>query len=392
MTVSDIPARSLAVLAWSLVFLASPGCPSDADDDTAGDDDTASDDDVSQDDDTGGDDDTSGDDDTATPPDPMELGELVVVCDGEDPDVAVDSQGHLHLVYTRGGDTWYREVVLPGDLGTEFLVGDGGDPQVALDGAGMAHVVMGALSYGRWNGAGFDTQVLTAAWRKPRLAVDGQDRIHATVSRDPSPRIILFVLQGGELQAGPIEVGEDNNGGIDFDSQDLAHITWRDGSVYHTTWSLDGGAGEATLLHPSSDFSWVAVDTRDDSLHVVNTVREGEGLHYRTATSGAWSAEQVVAYDEVIGVDDPDNVGPTLDVDRAGNKYVAFAGRDRLPYFFRIDASGQVSSIERLDPEFGSLSGGKYENPNVGAHPDRAGACVAWGDIQVLVRCVGVEG
>jgi hypothetical protein len=372
------------------ILLLLAGCPLDQDDDDGGDD-IADDDATADDDDTGGDDDTSGDGDTTMPPDPMELGELAVVCDGEDPDVALDAAGHLHVVYVRGGDTWYREVVLPGDLGTEILVGDGQDPQVALDGAGLPHVVMGALSYGRWNGAGFDTQVLTEAWRKPRLAVDSEDRVHATVSRDPSPRIVMFVLEGGEVQEGPIEVGEDNNGAIDFDSQDMGQITWRDGSVHHTTWSVVTGVGPTTELHASSDFSWVAVDTRDDSVHVVNTVRSGEGIHYRTAAGGAWSAEQVVAYDEVIGVDDPDHVGPTVDVDRSGNKYVVFAGRERVPYFFMVDASGQVSSVERLDPDFGSLSGGKYKNPNVAAHPDRAGACIAWGDLQVLVRCVGVE-
>jgi len=384
------PIRRITRLVAVLAALAS-GCASGVGDDDSAplDDDSApGDDDATADDDAG--DDTVGDDDTSVPPDPMALGELVVVCDGEDPDVAVDAAGHLHVVYERDGDTWYREVVYPTDVGTEIQVGDGDDPQVVVDSAGHPHVVMGALSYGRWNGTGFDTQVLTEAWRKPRLAVDVQDRVHATVSRDPSPRILLFVLQGGALQAGPIEVGEDNNGGIDFDGQGLAHITWRDSSVYYTTYSVESGAGDVTQLHGSSDFSWIAVDTRDDTVHVVNTVRNGEGIHYRTASGGVWDAEQVIAYDEVIGVDNPDNVGPTIDVDRSGNKYVAFAGRDRIPYFFVVDAPGQVSTVERLDPDFGSLSGGKYKNPNVGAHPDRPGACVAWGDIQVLVRCVGV--
>ena len=389
-TVRGLPATMLAGLAAALMALA-PGCAAEYDDDTAGDDDVAADDDTSPaDDDAVDDDDTSGDDDTSTPPDPMELGELVVVCDGEDPDVAVDTQGHLHVVYERDGDTWYREVVYPADLGTEIRVGDGDDPQVVVDGNGQPHVVMGALSYGRWNGTGFDTQQLIEAWRKPRLAVDSQNRIHVTVSRDPSPRIILFVLEGGAVVTGPVEVGEDNNGAIDFDSQDLAHLTWRDSSVYYTTYSVEAGAGEVTQLHGSSDFSWIAVDTRDDTLHVVNTVRNGEGIHYRTAAGGVWDAEQVIAYDEVIDVDNPDNVGPTIDVDVHGSKYVAFAGRDRIPYFFMVDDAGVVSAVERLDPDFGSLSGGKYKNPNVGAHPQRAGACVAWGDIQVIVRCVGL--
>jgi hypothetical protein len=376
----------LVVISVGLASL--PGCPSRVDDDT-GDDDVADDDSASADDDAG--DDDTGDDDTGEPTDPMALAELVVVCDGEDPDVAVDAEGHLHVVYERDGETWYREVVYPDDTGSEIHVGDGDDPQVVVDGNGMPHVVMGALSYGRWNGSGFTAQQLTDAWRKPRLAVDGQNRIFATVSRDPSPRVILFELFGGAVTAGPIEVGEDNNGAIDCDSADGLHLTWRDYAVYHAPYDPATGAGEATQLHGSSDFSWIAVDTRDDSLHVVNTVRYGEGIHYRTATGGVWGAEQVIGYDEVIGVDDPDNVGPTIDVDRLGNKYVAFAGRDRIPYFFMVDVAGGVSSVERLDPDFGSLSGGKYENPNVGAHPDREGACVAWGDGQVMVRCVGVR-
>ncbi len=99
------------------------GCPSGDDDDTtAGDDDVVDDDDSSADDDTG--DDDSGDDDTAEPPDPMALAELLVVCDGEDPDVAVDDDGHLHVVYERGGETWYREVVYPDRAGACVAWGD----------------------------------------------------------------------------------------------------------------------------------------------------------------------------------------------------------------------------------------------------------------------------
>jgi hypothetical protein len=43
-----------------------------------------------------------------------------------------------------------------------------------------------------------------------------------------------------------------------------------------------------------------------------------------------------------------------------------------------------------LDPEEGSLSGGKFENPNVGSEPDRRGAFVAWGNGQVYLRGIGL--
>jgi len=322
----------------------------------------------------------------------MQLGALLVICDGEDPDLTVGSGGELHLVYQRDGGTWYRRVDYPETVGDEYYVGDGGDPQLVLDSGGQPHVVMGALTYGRWTGAGFETQTLAAAWRKPRLAIDSQDRVYATVSREQSPRVNLYALQSGALLAGPVEVGQDNNGGIDVDSQGLIHISWRDSSVYYVNYDLQAGVSGATELHGSSDFSWIAADHRDDSLHLVNTVRHGEGIHYRRCTEGVWSQEQVVAYDEVAGVDDADNTGPTIDVDISGNKYVAFAGRDRVPWFFVIDAAGAVSEVQLLDPEQVSVSGGKYQNPNVGAHPDRYGACVAWGDGLVVVRCIGISG
>ncbi len=317
----------------------------------------------------------------------QDLGPRVSMGPGNDPDVAVDSTGRLHLVYERGGSTYYRTLDYPETVGDEVLIGAGGDPQVALDSRDEPHVAMGALEYARWNGAGFTAPLhLMDAWRKPRLAIDSQDRVHVTVSRLDAPRVVLLVLANGVVIAGPDPVGDDNNGAVDVDGADTAQLTWRASSVYHNTYTVGGGAGGSTELHRSSDFSWIAVDLRDDSLHVVNTVAWGEGIHYRYRAGGAWSDRQTVALDEVTGVDDPDNVGPTIDVDRDGIKYVAFAGRGRVPYWFRVDTAGRPSGVFLLDPDGGSLSGGKYRNPNVGAHPGRAGAYVAWGSGTVYVR------
>ncbi len=319
-----------------------------------------------------------------------QLGPRVTVASGSDPDVAIDSAGGLHVVYARAGATYYRQVDYPDSVGAEYYVGSGDDPQVAVDSLDRPHVVMGAVRYSRWNGSGFIPPITVAnAWRKPRLAIDSQDRVHVTVSRIDSPRVILYVIDDDVVISGPDAVGDDNNGAIDFDGADVAQLTWRSYSVYHNTYTMGGGAGSSQSLHPSSDFSWIAVDRRDDSLHVVNTVRYGEGIHYRAKTAAGWGSTQTVALAEVSGVDDADNVGPTIGADVDGYKVVAFAGRARVPYYFVVGPDNVPGDTFPLDPENGSLSGGKFENPNVGAHPGRPGAFVAWGNGTAYVRSVG---
>ena len=326
-------------------------------------------------------------------PDPTGLGPGMSMGEGKDPDVAVDSLGHLHVVYSRDHSTYYRKVVYPSDPGTEILVGGGSDPQVVVDSLDRPHVVMGAVSYSRWTGSGFAAPMnIFSGWRKPRIAVDGLDRVYITISRQvpETERVLLFVVEDGTVIVDSQVVGHDNNGAVDCDSNNTAHITWRDGRVGYTSYSIEAGIGISQMLHPSSDFSWCAVDLRDNSVYVVNTVRGGGGIHYRFLVGEDWSAEAVIAEAEVTGVDDPDNVGPTIDVDQRGYKYVTFAGRDRIPYYFVVGPDDAASAVLRLDPEGGSLSGGKYENPNVGSRPDMTGAFAAWGSGTVYVRGIGV--
>ncbi len=335
-------------------------------------------------------------DEEVTPPrDPFAAGPKMYLDSGDDPDVAVDFDGNLHLVYERDGSTFYRKALYPYDAGEENLVGKGGDPQVAVDSSGNPHVVFGALQYAHWTGAGFAPPAnLFNGWRKPRIAIGPQDTVFATVSRNVDKniedRVILFIIKSGIVQAGPVPVGNDNNGGLDCDGAGTLHLTWRSSSVYHNSYTETAGLGAHTQLHPSSDFSWIAVDLRDDSLHVVNTIKGGGGIHYRYRGPAEWSEPWVLAVEQVVGVDDPDNVGPTIDIDSGGYKYITFAGAERVPYYLVIGPGGEQSPVSPLDPEQGSLSGGKFENPNVGCHPDRPGGFVAWGDDSVFVRGLGL--
>jgi hypothetical protein len=322
--------------------------------------------------------------------DATSLGPVHTIASGSDPDVAVDDLGRLHVVYVRSNTTYYRLVALP-DLGPEITVGAGTDPQVDVDGANRCHVVLGALSYARCSGSTVGPAVSVGAyWRKPRLAVDSRDNVYMTAERYEPRAVVLHAYRDGQSVVGPVVVGDDNNGGIAVDTQDVVHVTWRAFSVYHNTFRLGVGPGTSFLLHPASDFSWCAVNVLDNSVHVVNTIRNGGGVHYRKRVGGTWSDVVTLAEQEVLGVDDADNVGPTIGTDSLGAKYVAFSGAGRIPYYFVISPTGTVSPVMRLDPETGTLAGGKFQNPNVGTHPARPGAYVAWGNGTVYVRSVGV--
>jgi len=324
------------------------------------------------------------------PRDPLALGPTVELGAGEDPDIAIDSTGGVHVVYSRGGSTYYVHAADLSSPSAEVLVGPGDDPQLVLDSQDQPHVVMGEVRYARWVDGAFATaNELVDGWRKPRIAIDGEDRVYVTVSQMADPRVILFALQDGDVLAGPVAVGDDNNGAVAVDSQGLVHITWRSTRVYHNTYSLRGGAGTSAQLHTSSDFSWCDVDVRDDSLHLINTIPHGEGLNYRVLRDGAWSEALTLAAAEVQGVDDPDNVGPTIAVDSEGYRYVTFAGRDRVPYYLVVGPDDQPSAVYPLDVEGGTLSGGKFENPNVATHRSRPGAFISWGADTVYVRAVG---
>lgn len=109
--------------------------------------------------------------------------------------------------------------------------------------------------------------------------------------------------------------------------------------------------------------------------------------YYRFLKNGEWGPTRLFGVEECVGAD-ADHVGPTISADKAGVKYVAFAGRDRIAHVFAIDSLGAASPIMKLDPEKRAISGGKYRNPNVDCHTDRHGAYVAWGIEKVYLRSV----
>ena len=326
---------------------------------------------------------------------PNTLGPRKIVGNGKDPDVAVDSQGYLHFAYVRNSVVYYTKydyntgnVLIP-----ETVVGSGSDPQIAVDSQNNPHIVWNGMNYARWTGSGFSyiLGVITAK-SKPRIAIRDDDMV-VVMCQAPvgeGSRAQLRFLKNGAILSGIKVVGGDCPGSLAVDSKGAVHLTWRGNHICHYN-SLQNPPSTVTTgsiqIHPNcSDFQWMACDRRDDSLHVVNTSKGGAGIDYQFRdAAGNWSSVRNYGYAQRWG--DADPVGPSIDVDKDGYKYVSFNGAYALPFVFVLDPNGNaVGGVQQVD---GTQTGGKYEQPNVGSRKDMGGAYYTWGTSVIFVKSVG---
>jgi FG-GAP-like repeat len=325
---------------------------------------------------------------------PAGLGPILTVAEGSDPDVAVDWNFNLHIVYEKPGGVYYKKLhyFTNTELIGETFVGAGNNPQVAVDSANFPHVVMGAVDYARWGNGAFSVATAFAAWRKPRIAIDRDDRVYVGAIEYIAPnapeRAKAVVFQDGAPLTSTILVGNDNIGGMDFDSTDRLHLSWRQQGVYHSVFNF--GDAQATwewVKGNDSDFSWLAVDSRDDSVHIVNTRAQAAGIDYLyKAAGGQFSAVQ--NFGANLQLADGDFMGPTIDVDQDGYKYVTFTGAPSNPYYLIIDRQGNpVGGVTAVDAS--TSSGFKFRNPNIASLDRLRGAFVVWGENFVRVRSIG---
>lgn len=344
--------------------------------------------------------------------DPTLLGKKVAVGSGEDPDVAVASDGRtLHVVYYRSGTVYYKTGTPSNGFGPEITIGVGTDPRIDLDSFGVPHVVVGSayfegptISYTKWNGSGFDplqVVVTSGVNRKPRIEIDTND--YAVISYEDrtyakciGERVrYVRVAPDGSVSA-ITSVGDDNNGGLGVDSGGLYHFTWRmsrdctsGNYVFYSNSSGPGNASAAVrITPPASDFSELDVSPADDSIHAAGEVTEGAGIYYVNNAGGQWGTAQTYAVSENSGAL-KDDVNPAIAVDALGRRYITFAGAGQVAYYFVIDENDTASAVLELDTP-GGTTGGKYKNPNV-EEAAGGGAYVAWGSGGIVyVNSIGV--
>ena len=325
-----------------------------------------------------------------------DLGPTIYIAEGYDPDVCVDADGDVHVVYVRNWVTYYVKITgdyTDRDISPEYAVGYGINPQVAVDSNDDPHVIFGKADYAYWTGNGFSSQVRAFdAWRKNLIAIDSQDRVYLLADiYSPRSMVCKVYQNGAELTTYPVHVGNDNPGGVDVDDNDTLHLTWRkSGTHYYNTYNyITGTPGSVPLQGNTSDFSWCTVDPEDQSIHYFGTVAYANGIYHKARHGGAWGGTTQYARTEGH-TDDGDFVNPVSCADSEGYKYCTFRGAYEVGYFFVLDSNDNlVGGVYEMDPENHSHAGAKMTNPNCASRPDMTGAFVAWGTGNVYLRSIG---
>ncbi len=326
--------------------------------------------------------------------DPLALGSKLKVASGNDPDIALDSEGSLHLAYVRGSSTYYRKVFPPyqsGKMGPEYFVGNGKNPQIEVDSLGDPHIVYGQAHYSRWDGSKFTNGVQAfSGWRKNLIAIDSKDRVYIAADVNSPRNVLVRVYLNGVAITKAVSLGSDNPGGIAVDGNDTLHATWRDHSTYYNTYTIDSGKGASHLFpNGSGDFSWCSADVLQNTIHAVHTAPHAGGIYYIAKRNNKWNESVLFAQKELKGAE-PDNVNPVSATDARGRTYITFSGHGSRGYFALMDNTDQLyTGVQRLDPEADSDAGAKMTNPNVFSNSSMYGAFAVWGTKDVFVRSIG---
>ena len=345
---------------------------------------------------------------------PASLGkQMVVDSNGRDPDIAIDSEGSLHIAFVRGASTYNRKVIAPytdkKNIGKLHFVGSGVNPQIAVDSSNAPHVVYGKARYAYWNGKGF-TEAGQAfnAWRKNLIAIDSKDQVYIVgdIDKDRVSRkreVAVRVYKNGKAISNKHKIGDDNPGGMDFDENDRLFITWRAGLyTYARTYKFtDHPTSNNSDLHvtenkyrfpnASGDFSWCSFNPLDKSVHVVYSGAHSSGVFSSVRRNGKWKnlSQAARGYGNRI---DADNLNPVSATDKKGYTYITFVGgRNTDALYLVYNNKDTLETVARKSVFTLATTnvGGKMTNPNVASHPEMSGVFVAWGEKEVRVTTIG---
>ncbi len=333
---------------------------------------------------------------TAIQAGPADLGPQVAIASGMDPDVCVDSEGNLHFAYVRDGGVYYRKLFTPyylGKTGPEIGIAAGLNPQIEVDSENNPHVAFGQGHYSRMVNGRFTAPIQAVdGWRKNLIAIDSQDRVYIVADIYSPRQVVVKVYKDGqELMTYPTRVGFDNPGGMGFDANDKLHIVCRwkgvhyySRYVFNTVEAVDQGIQSGT-----SDFAWMTVSPKDQSVHYVGTVGYAKGIFHKVMRNGQFGGTATYAVFEA-DTGEGDFVNPCIAADIDGFKYVTFSGRNHEGYFFVLnEGDAKIAGPALIDPEIHQSGGAKMTNPNIASRPDMGGAFIAWGTEVVTVRSIG---
>jgi len=253
---------------------------------------------------------------------------------GSYPDIQLDKQGNLHLVYARSGKTYYR--VLPRGTAAflpEEYTGAGASndhryqPDVAVDSKGVVHV-LGNTTYNTRTATGWGTAIRPGVGRDHHMAVASNDDVWVVYRGNQ--------LTARQKKAGASQFGAAVNifsgGGTDHVYPDICAGT--DGTV-HVVFRMQYPTNYdcAYLRYDGQKWGtveWACLNGRskvEEGPHVAldrnnvpwAAIPEGS-LRINHRTGGTWN-HTIVSLGSA-----PTRSEPTIGVDPAGNKFVGLWG------------------------------------------------------------------
>lgn len=248
-----------------------------------------------------------------------------VVAEGNFPDLAVDQQGNIHMVYNRAGLRYKKYDASKKQWGAEMEVGCAcenvvrADPDVVIDSKGQPHVYCGN-EYAWFDGKNWN-KVKPKGSRDSELAINSNDQLFL-VSRGGNFKghIGMETRQGNSAWTflpDPDENGKSVNNHVYndlfVDANSTLHLVQRHGPVKEVTYrrSTDNG-----LTWPIEE---AISDDRSESPHIVVSksgkilISTGKGYVFERTCNGIWKelGRKVMAQarqQPELGVDQQDNI------------------------------------------------------------------------------------
>lgn len=251
-----------------------------------------------------------------------------VVAQGNFPDLAVDQQGNIHLVYNREGLRYKKYDASKKQWGAEMEVGCAcenvvrADPDVVIDSKGQPHVYCGN-EYAWFDGKTWN-KVKSKGSRDSELVINSNDQLFL-VSRGGNFKghIGMETRQGNakwSFLPDPDEKGKSVNNHVYndlfVDANNTLHLVQRHGPVKEVTYRRSTDNGKTWPIEEAIS------DDRAESPHIVGCksgkilISTGKGYVFERTGNGLWKelGRKVMAQarqQPELGIDQQDNIYQT---------------------------------------------------------------------------------